>query len=271
MKNYLFPLLLLSLNIAACRKHEDPCLASANAEFIIEEHIQDRWFRTDSVSGAYPVRFRALHPADSFVWLLGSQVIRGQSEVIKNAFPVGSLSCRLIAYRSPNPACNPNDDGIDTLTRSFYCWPYGYISWFGQYYVNADPNFPIYGHYRGHLESNPSEEFVVSLLDSVVVNPPNITPDTFNQQVVRNIPYRNFASNQGCPYCSSLFVSSPMALYIDIDVPLGLTPPFFPILQGYAYLDYFNPNEITIEYTYKDIRGDQSEKSEVFKGHKVYK
>lgn len=259
MKKYILPLLLLlSLGIAACRKCEDPCLKKSNAEFLIESICQDKWFAGDTVSG--DTRFRPLHDADSFVWILGAQTIRGQNIVYKNSFPTGELSATLITYRQPQLDCDPDDDGIDTFTRTFRKWGNGTF-----YTTGTEPPFPIDGTYYGHLESNPSHEYYVRLSgDSAVrIPPPPLLPEFI--QVLVNFPIEGLSTLDTSAYWSGLIDhGSPFAYYIEWESPYRYMPP----TKGYAHLTKSSGRrQIRIEYSYQLPNGNWQ--PEVFVGRKL--
>ncbi|MDN5213274.1 hypothetical protein QQ020_14490 [Fulvivirgaceae bacterium BMA12] len=105
----------------------DPCIDEnpVSASFTIYETFQlglpEKWeaYDTDTVNTKY-VLFTALEEDASYEWILGAEVISDQS-FIRHSFPRGtSIEVELRVNKQPNADCFPEDDGFDTLKRTFY-------------------------------------------------------------------------------------------------------------------------------------------------------
>ena len=99
-------LLILIVLFAGCKKKEnfDPCAGrhTTSADFKIEEQVGDRYFEGDTVAGGNFERFTAKYPADSFVWILGSEIIKGSSFERRGYPPNSWITVKCIAYKKPD-------------------------------------------------------------------------------------------------------------------------------------------------------------------------
>lgn len=76
---------------------------------------------------------------------------------------VGRVAVRLIATRPPNRGCFPNDDGVDTLTKTLTL-----MSW-----TRARFRAPIYGKFRGSNVGAPNDTFTVRIFSAPDYRYPN--------------------------------------------------------------------------------------------------
>jgi hypothetical protein len=133
----LFTAIALAITLLACRKiqpdfdvsAEDPCdcASEVSADFdILERHSQvssSELIVTDHVLGAgsKQVRFRANEEDANYTWYIGAD-IETDRETFKNFEPqwIGStIPITLVVKKEPNTRCFPNDDGYDSITKSF--------------------------------------------------------------------------------------------------------------------------------------------------------
>ncbi|MES2381529.1 MAG: hypothetical protein V4538_10845 [Bacteroidota bacterium] len=252
---------------------ENPCTNAqeVKADFVIEELVGDRYFEGDTIANYNKVRFRALQAADEYTWILGAETLHTQS-FIRTNFPIGWLDVKLVIKRKPNKLCFPNDDGIDSASRSFYVWPVKFTS---PPEPPIYPYYPIYGTYRGHTLSKPDFDFNVTLFDTFWKDG---VGDPAYVGLFSGIPYdkavlnvnNNNNANIGW-YCNGI---SPKALSISLADGNGKGKGIYtiPPLKGYAWLDRKNNKQITIEYSYADTMpvGNRDFKNrEVFIGTKI--
>ena len=247
---------------------------TTSADFFIAEKVGDRYFEGDTVNGINLERFTAKYPADSFVWTLGAETIRGHS-FSRYAFPPGQwVQVKCIAYKNPNLSCFPDDKPSDTVVKKFYVWPVIYSVPDSK---PLGPFYPIYGGFRGHTISKPNTEIVVRLHDSFEIVPP--VPGYFNDstkwdvEFIRNIPYNGVASDHVWPLSNDNFIDfSPKAIQINAPGAGGLKGResfgIFPAMKGYAYLSR-DWKSITIEYSYQDTL-TQKWINDTFTGSKLW-
>jgi hypothetical protein len=124
MKNskliFFIPFLIL---LSTCYK--DPVNACINekpffADFTIEERIRDSSFVTDTTVTFVGVTLKAKGNYDSVNWKIGNdpRVFNDLNKSIIFSSPVGKIDIRLIGYGKINKQCFPNNNGIDTITKS---------------------------------------------------------------------------------------------------------------------------------------------------------
>lgn len=155
----LFAMLLLF--VWACRKEKpefdlsdkDPCgcAQEVSADFIIEEratHIPfDIFDETDTTNYNKTVRFTAKEEGAQYTWYVGSQVFhtRSVSRFFSEEWKENDISITLVVNKQPNLTCFPDDDGHDSITKTFHV---------SKYPINDNANMelyhPIEGTYRVH-------------------------------------------------------------------------------------------------------------------------
>lgn len=253
-------LFVLSFLLFFACKHKDntenPCenVLPTKAQIRIEEKVGEKWFLGDTIAMFNNVvRFSSDFDADEYTWRLGSEIIKSKT-FTKKFFPSGWLNVSLAVKRKPNSLCYPNDNGYDSIYKKFYVWP-SYQD------VNGGPPvapyFPIYGTYRGHLLSDNTKEFNVTLFDTAwkdeIGRPAYI-------EVISGIPYptRSNLGSSRASFTDYLKSLSPKALYLEFpDGGLGAYVnnkliPWLPGMNGYAYFVDGNVNKIKIDFNYND-------------------
>jgi hypothetical protein len=129
MKKYAF-ILIISILLGCC-KDEPNCTPNMETKAYFEGYNTERL--KDWIDIRYPLietdtnwrwmTFVAkdIENAISYKWIIGAEEIENQSTVTRNGFPLNTpIPIALIVKKTPNKACFPNDDGIDTLTKSYY-------------------------------------------------------------------------------------------------------------------------------------------------------
>ena len=133
---------LLPLSILvffACRKEQpdmrnskDPCKCASevSADFVIEElatHIPEEiWIETDTSLHNKTVQFRALEEDAEYQWYIGIDQFETQtaSRYFSDEWIGSDIPITLVVKKDPNKACFPNDDGYDSITKTFYVSQY---------------------------------------------------------------------------------------------------------------------------------------------------
>jgi len=141
-----------------CPNYVDPCAGHSEVTAIIEIAEQAAPFfysqifeATDIVIDGKNVRFRCPVENAQYTWILGTETIHDQ-EFMRyfSGYAGQNISVTLIVQKEPDLACFPNDDGIDTLTTSFYVID------------KCEPS--IEGVFRGAWDELPTDSFNVSIL-----------------------------------------------------------------------------------------------------------
>lgn len=171
MRNYFLFLIIFVFSFQACKddcndisnpdcSNYDPCFGveAANADFHIFEPVGSNLSETDTILWPAHVIFRAKQEADSFKWLLGSEVL-DTKEVYRNGFPSYEwIDVTLITFKNEHP-CLEKHQLSDTMLKRFIV--------VNDLYRNRDTNFyralPWWGTWRGYNTDAPDEEFEISL------------------------------------------------------------------------------------------------------------
>lgn len=196
------PLLLSAVSLllvsADCNKNPDfnPCEGKEPfaADFTIEEKVGDTSFVTDKALAPGYVFFKAQGDYDSVRWIIGGpqNTSTKLQHVLYFENPEGSINVTFIGYRKPDTQCFPNDNGIDTVQKTFTV-------------IRRDQNADIVGNFFGYNESNPADTFTVSVIyyDDVwgyfVKNLPKNCPGytTVGEAYPRNIGLNVAVGNSG--------------------------------------------------------------------------
>lgn len=277
---YLFALIIAStLVLQSCKDdcedpsnpeccNYDPCYnqESTSAYFIIEESLGDHWIECDTVVGignVSSVRFTALHEADSFIWTLGSEIIREKS-FIRNSFPSDRrISVSLITIRNnPNTSCFPKDDGRDTFRRVMYTWPreFYYDSVERKYIV--DNPMPIQGTYQGYFASAPNNLVEISLQDTVYRCTKIDLNSSFMGLNCKNLPIGYFSpllDDDNCGFFGGGWTKRPLAAYLSPRIyrersysSSSFNRDSIVLLKGLAHLSR-DLKEIEINFNYYPV------------------
>lgn len=222
-------LLLLIFTTEACKKkcydksnpdceNYDPCYGKSEtrADFVVEENLypygqvlgEDVWVKGDTVNGSSmnnPVRFTALYPADSFIWIIGAKTFYTKS-VTQYGFPQGRhIPIQLIVVnKNPNRSCFPADNGRDTILRDIYIWPTTSNDSFGSPSLKMINPYPIRGYFKGTYKSNPGKVEIIRMYDSIAYCL-NSNPKWIKAFYVENFTRGYFTSKNiwDCIYMSS--------------------------------------------------------------------
>jgi hypothetical protein len=178
MKKIIF-LLLLSLIWYSCTKDDDlscDCEEPINAEFTISEFTYNPYFRTDvldtlsietdTVLDPSYVIFEANYPgATEYKWQIGTEAnprfgkkigIVFNSQGAGNIY--GTIDIQLTVSGTPNSVCFPDDDGIDSVSKSLTIVPLH--------------ESLIFGEWEGSSTEFPNEIYTITL-DTFTTNTDN--------------------------------------------------------------------------------------------------
>jgi hypothetical protein len=148
MKLIFLPFLIIAFT--ACKKHEQPeltevntdcdCASEVSADFEILELETLPWFDpvgtdSDTIFHEKNVIFRAKEENAEYTWYIGNEVLNTK-EVGRNfsaAWGGQDITVSLVVRKAPNAICLPNDDGYDSISRTFYVQPYAACDLTSQY------------------------------------------------------------------------------------------------------------------------------------------
>ena len=169
----------------------DPCTAKApvSAAFHMYERqagalMPDGWvdYDTDTLIGS-AIEFKALEENAEYEWRLGLETIRSRS-FVRHSFPEGvPLTVALIVKKIPNTYCFPDDDGIDTVTRTF-------VNYAGNAYCRENRIItPIKGRYKGVFNTEPGVVKQIEIMPcGMYIIPPYFGPDTVLRPGIAGLP-----------------------------------------------------------------------------------
>lgn len=133
-------------------KLAQPMRPSVVDTFRVPEDIRDFYIHPLAGSASNDVYFETplTTLADSVHWKIGddARVFTQRKFSLKFLNPEGKIDVRLILYRKPNAACFANDDGIDTISKTFYL-------------KNGAVEQPVVGRFKGYLVGNEQDTFTV--------------------------------------------------------------------------------------------------------------
>jgi len=128
----LFTVLTVCVTIIACHKEQpemnsdiqDPCdlTHEVSANFYMEEIAflpTERVVNTDTILYGHSVRFRPVDTTVECTWYIGNEVLTEQVVVrsFDNSLINQTLPITMVAKKSPNNICFPNDDGYDSIVK----------------------------------------------------------------------------------------------------------------------------------------------------------
>ncbi len=152
-------LLLLTLfgGCSKCKKDVNPCLGVKKANFKMFEIVKDSLFETDKALTYNYVVFQADEDYESYTWTIGDDPTIRTTKKVRVFFPEPTipLTIRLVAKRKPRPDCIPNDDGIDTIEKTFQAVKYNDALILGKYQGFSKEGTPLVG--------NPLDTFTVDI------------------------------------------------------------------------------------------------------------
>jgi hypothetical protein len=176
-----FYTLILIISLFACRKKEPQpelstfnkgcdCAKEVSADFEILELEKLSQFDpvgtdSDTIFHNKNVLFKAKEENADYTWYIGSEVMKSKEvgRYFSSAFDKQDITVSLVVKKKPNAICLPNDDGYDSITRTFYVQPYGYCDDTDTY---VNDTTLLEGHYRmKSLTMADSFEVVIDYID----------------------------------------------------------------------------------------------------------
>ena len=147
--------------------------------YFIPESDSKYWinYLTDTLANGGTGMFSTVDPlVDSCIWIIGAGVYHEKITKIDfstqlKTTPSFTLPVTCITFRQPNKMCFPNDDGIDTISRNVF--------------VTNFCNSLVNGKYQGHLSSNPSDTFTVTINTCDIFHKSNT--DSVNMVSISNL------------------------------------------------------------------------------------
>ncbi|RFC54163.1 hypothetical protein [Brumimicrobium aurantiacum] len=129
---------LFLLALFACKKEqpeilnaEDPCdcASEVSADFVIEEYtgpISNIYVETDTSLHDSNVQFRALEDNAEYTWYIGIEEFdtKSISRYFSDQWIGHDIPITLVVKKEPNKTCLPNDDGYDSITKTFHVSKY---------------------------------------------------------------------------------------------------------------------------------------------------
>jgi hypothetical protein len=150
MKYLILFVLVMPLFFWGCKKHEQPeltdvnidcdCATEVSADFEILELESLPQFNpvgtdSDTIFHESNVIFRAKEEGAEYTWYIGANIYHTK-EVGLNfpaAFGGQDITVSLVVNKPTNAICLPNDDGVDSVSRTFYVQTYGICDLTSQY------------------------------------------------------------------------------------------------------------------------------------------
>jgi hypothetical protein len=154
-------LLFTLIFLTTCGKDDSvncECEKLPNADFTISQGLgwneDRRYFESDTFLD-YEIKVEAINTLSSYNWTLGLDPSSWDSKSVELDFTdnFGDIEVTLIGEWTPNNDCFPNDNGMDTVSKTFHI-----VSVWESLFL---------GNYSGFCESTPNEIFNISIkLDS---------------------------------------------------------------------------------------------------------
>ncbi len=156
--------LSLAIWVSSCKDDEPHCPdAHVTANFTIGQipFGPDTIFIGDTVLTDRVVVLEAAKGHKGYEWKIGKdpyrQAVTDRITTLRFPLPFNSIEIRLIVHSKPNTVCFPNDDGIDTLIK--------YLT-----VIDRLSNPIRNGRFSGYLAEEPSNTFVVEIIDGDIRN-----------------------------------------------------------------------------------------------------
>jgi hypothetical protein len=113
----------------------------------------DRFYYNNlaAVDESIEIHFEADPLSDAVSWKIGTdtRIFTQRKFLLQFQSPIGKVDVRLIQRRTPNKACFPADDGVDTLYKSFNV-------------VNGLLDNPVLGRFKGYMVGHEQDTFTVT-------------------------------------------------------------------------------------------------------------
>jgi len=267
----------------ACRNY-DPCyeVGPVSAKFNMFEKTRgwhDRLPIHKTLNAWNSLILEAEQELDSYEWYVGDEATPRTGRTITIQFggnPYGRIPIKLIVKGKPNLACDPNDDGIDSVQKEVF--------------VTSVDDLPIQGRFKGRNTHLPDETpFEVEILimpewkylDTTYypLDPALLPAHVEMRYYIRNFPRgtpnaAKFNNRYGADWTKDkIFRYRPMSMFeggegfFFTDQNGGGQFNYFP--EGYGYLssDY---DSLTIHYGIVDSNAYWKEPLEIVNADTIY-
>lgn len=145
---------------------------------------------------AFTAHFQADTIYDSYHWTVGNDARTFNTKSFSLQFGMEeygkSVEVQLIATGPKNP-CNPLDNGIDTIKKSFYVTYPEELDEFDKFDDRYDVNLPFFGKWHGYFKDNPKDTFTVLINNNGFYPRSGYQFDTYFGFRIYNLP-------KGCLY-----------------------------------------------------------------------
>jgi hypothetical protein len=248
----------------ACDNY-DACTKALKASFEIGEMAGGFQFESDTVAPFYPAYFKATCEADSFIWYIGSEVIRSKS-FVRKAFPkFTKIPVTLVVKKTKRIEGCSNDKLEDTLIKTFYTMDYySDLATSSDTSISKDEGYrPIEGKYFGYYKSNPNKKCILSYKNTYVVTQQDVIGcnDIWDNFPIIGLGYKN--QKRQYPYIKRLtstiatlqttcFELNGQVFWFDTLLQNSNTQINCNDIVGVGWLESKNHDKITIslKYTY---------------------
>ena len=272
MKTLMKILLLTSVFLLAlfsCKKDQlelkktaDPCecASEVSADFVIEELAdiipEIIWIETDTTLHNSEVQFRALEENADYTWYIGIEEFNTQaaSRYFTDQWIGSNIPITLVVKKEPNNTCFPNDDGYDSITKTFHV---------SQYPIDNGDNQDVeYGTIEGTYRV-----FSEELNDSIDIRIDAHKYESFISINIQNID----GSGVECPTNNYRLIQARAYRYLGFEHGGGpfLSSEVCEGLEGYVKNGIDGLSEIYAETGPYDENGEIKEKSFHYFGRKL--
>jgi len=141
MKAIIFLIVLASLFTLGCKKYEQPeltpvnqdcsCASEVSADFEILEletlpQFDYEGTNTDTIYMGKNVIFRAKEEGAEYTWYIGNEILdtKEVGRYFSSAYADQEITVSLVVRKQANTICFPNDDGYDSISKTFYVQNY---------------------------------------------------------------------------------------------------------------------------------------------------
>jgi len=141
MKAIIFLIVPASLFTLGCKKYEQPeltpvnqdcsCASEVSADFEILEleslpHLDPEGTDSDTIYMSKNVIFRAKEEGAEYTWYIGTEVLdtKEVGRFFSSTYADQNVTVSLVVRKQANTICFPNDDGYDSISRTFYVQNY---------------------------------------------------------------------------------------------------------------------------------------------------
>lgn len=266
---------IILLAASSCRKkcydksnseceNYDPCYGktATTAEFTQKIPFGDIFVNVDSFAGPIwepfngVVYFKTISDFDSCIWTHGVETIKNIREFNRNSYPSNSqIKTQLVLYKKPNNTCFSNDNGIDTVIKTFaVARDYGFDNVIDKSLLKDTNDWiPLFGTYEGFCKSDPSKKRIIKIgFKYRCIDCSDIQSGFY----FVGLPYENSTVlHNKVKYFDATHYSmlniQPTGFYLNVGNTI-LNYNLYYEFKGYSFLQKANSNIINIKFSYCD-------------------